>query len=572
MTISIVTWDVRHGDTILPATGGNFSVDEINVPAVSGTWIVPDVPGLMDQLDPRTTTPPRIQITGRRTFWDSLTVAEFSAKISEGWYPNLVPDWDFEGNELFYRSGPVTVSPSTTTVHTGARAYTLTIDPSPTVEAIFGREIGPVTPGEYIGFRAFKYVESDVGFIAALFGFYDENDALVSSPYGSLESSGAEWDRIGATTQVPEGAASAHVFLLLSGSDTALTAPVAGGIVHTDTWTAVRGASSHDEASAFMDAPTFPGPGYPLVSDLTTAWSGWIVDDVTHYAADQLNEPEFDATPGEWPSQEMTLSLHVREIVRDQLRATLAITAATDEALLTDWSPISQAEVDDINTLIPDSGQTVGAVVAAVLSRTIGTQLTASSYDRDPIPDPVRMSLGMTAWDLVRAALDIAGDKLRPTLDGAGLFINRPTNGDPNTPHPSGLSLGHVVASTERVTRSGDWYDSTALISQDENGLDVVVGDSLGPVHTRTYRERFPQGYPISQFQAESITERSQYRGRQPEISVPITMGTWIGDIVTFRTGPELFSAGWQVAAVSYDLQSDIMHLVLRPDPTDPPE
>lgn len=77
--IGVLTWTVEAlGTTLTVADAGNINIDDQNVPAITGSVVVPFDQTVFDGLDPRQSPPPRVKITGTMTEWVSQTVAAIS--------------------------------------------------------------------------------------------------------------------------------------------------------------------------------------------------------------------------------------------------------------------------------------------------------------------------------------------------------------------------------------------------------------------------------------------------------------------------------------------------------------
>lgn len=77
--IGTLTWDIRVGDTTLPAEVGNLSIDDQNIPAITASVTVPFDEDLLPLLDPRTTDVPRVMLHGQLTEWASVPLSAVSA-------------------------------------------------------------------------------------------------------------------------------------------------------------------------------------------------------------------------------------------------------------------------------------------------------------------------------------------------------------------------------------------------------------------------------------------------------------------------------------------------------------
>lgn len=77
--IGILTWEIRYGNTVLPALSGNITIDDQNIPAIVAEAVVPYDEAVFDAIDPRQSPVPRVTITGRFVRWASESVADVTA-------------------------------------------------------------------------------------------------------------------------------------------------------------------------------------------------------------------------------------------------------------------------------------------------------------------------------------------------------------------------------------------------------------------------------------------------------------------------------------------------------------
>ena len=67
--IGILDWDIRIADTTLEVQGGSINIDEMNIPAITASVVVPFDQAVFDEIDPRQTNVPKAILTGRFTDW-----------------------------------------------------------------------------------------------------------------------------------------------------------------------------------------------------------------------------------------------------------------------------------------------------------------------------------------------------------------------------------------------------------------------------------------------------------------------------------------------------------------------
>lgn len=290
-------------------------------------------------------------------------------------------------------------------------------------------------------------------------------------------------------------------------------------------------------------------------ADLSAAWAGLQFSDVSAMFGTPLN------TSAPTEPQSMRLDLHVREISYDDWEMRLDL--ASDEALLTDWAPSSQADVlemiqygDTHDMLRVDSW------VNLILGMAIGRSLPDGPYNGDTISsvDAVTVDYGRSGYEMFRPALEDTDLKLRVNRSGLGFTLQRPENELPGKEWFSLLTHREVISAQQVRSRTGDWYDSVALTVDLENGIGFT-GYPNGD-HTRTYTEKFQTGTPTAAM-AQNIVRRTINRGRFIDITAPIRLGVFMRDEFTYQpfdgaTGEEY---QWAVKAVSYDLQTATMRI-----------
>lgn len=380
--IGILSWEIRHGNTVLRVISGNLNIDDQNVPAATAGVVVPHDQDLFDALDPRTVSPPRVTLSGRFTQWSSESVADLSAHL------------------------------------------------------------------------------------------------------------------------------------------------VANNV--------------------------------ETVADLSALWSGLSVADVSALFGAPL-DPAAEVEP-----ETMDLELHVREVSHDDF--TMAISLASDEALLTDWAVSSIWDVGAISELQQTMpANRVTTYVNIGLYMVLGRHVDPGPYDSQVVSGDFSFdllsTLSMSAWEIMRPALEDGDLKLRLNPDGRGFTLQRPENSINAPAEHSWLFTPQNVSSARPVrSRTGDWYDSAMLTEEDVGG---GFGYPNNRDHTRTYLERFPAGTGLTESWAENIVRRTVNRGELIDIEAPIRLGVFMRDEFTYlpddaTPGPE---HQWIVKSVGYDFITATMRI-----------
>lgn len=292
----------------------------------------------------------------------------------------------------------------------------------------------------------------------------------------------------------------------------------------------------------------------PLISDLSAAWSGDTIEDVSllfgaPLSSSASNEP-----------LTMSLDLHVREIDADDFE--MRIQLASDEALLLDWSVTGLADIDAF--VAAQSGLNAAyasTYINMTLAVVLGYTTPDGPYRTDPVSSEYEFSIvelakGMTAWEIVRGALDDADLKLRVNPTGRGFTLQRPENSINNpATHAHFWAYDEVIEARQVYSRTGDWYDSAMLRVDGVPSRGHPNGE-----HSRTYLEDLPVGSKPTLSAAQNIVRRAQNRGRFIDLVVPIKPGVFMRDEFTYETAAGELQP-WIVKAVTYDLAAATMNI-----------
>lgn len=74
--IGRLAFTVRYKNTVLEGSTGNLSIDDQNLPAISGSIVTPYDAEVFDDIDPRATVVPRVTVRAWLNDWSSLTLAD----------------------------------------------------------------------------------------------------------------------------------------------------------------------------------------------------------------------------------------------------------------------------------------------------------------------------------------------------------------------------------------------------------------------------------------------------------------------------------------------------------------
>lgn len=290
------------------------------------------------------------------------------------------------------------------------------------------------------------------------------------------------------------------------------------------------------------------------IAGITARWPGTTLGDISSTFGGPLHAGA-STTP-----TEMSFDLHVREI--DDGSYDMTVSLASDEALLPDWAPtdgLDFGRLNDYQEGIPD--QQVRKWVDPILQLVLGRKTDVNAYSTANLTtvytDVINRTLDMSGWDMLRQPLDDADLKLRVNRDGAGFSMLPPNDEIPGKAWSAVLTDDDVLTARRVRTRSEEWYDSVGLVAGDAAGTRVFKGGPTG-THSRTYRERFPDGTKLTSAMVRNIIKRTANRGRFLDIRAPIILGIFMMDEFTYTPdggAPE----PWVVKSINYDVMSGEM-------------
>lgn len=295
------------------------------------------------------------------------------------------------------------------------------------------------------------------------------------------------------------------------------------------------------------------------LADLSSLWSGLTLGDITDLFATPLDA----AALGNLEPDVMEIELHVREL--DASSWDMSISLASDEALLTDWTPTDGLDFGQINDYAEGMPvQQARTYIDPILQTVLGIRTDTNVYSSDllssPYADVINRTLDMSAWELVRQPLDDAGLKLRVNRDGRGFSLQHPVNEIPTKTWLSLFGESDVISVRHKYSRNDDWYDSALLSSVTAAGAATYKGGPTG-THSRTYRESYPEGTKFTSSQIVNINLRNANRGQFIIITAPIRLGVFMMDEFAYAptVGPV---EQWRVQGVSYDIESGTMNIL----------
>jgi hypothetical protein len=326
----------------------------------------------------------------------------------------------------------------------------------------------------------------------------------------------------------------------------------------------LRGEQKHWSSQPLSSVSAFAATQGGTIADLSAAWAGLTLGDVT----DQFGAPLHGLASSDPPGR-MNVSLHVREISSDGF--TMTIDLASDEALLTDWAPTSGHDMNRMNESANGNPQQVRYWVDAVMLTVLGRAPLQNSYTTAalsaPFSDIIDWTSWSSAWDMMRPAIEDTNLKVRVHPDGETFTLERPENSINSPGIHSWLFTPDNTLSVRRVrSRSGDWYDGALMQASDGDGPGNGY-PALGEPHSRTLIEMVPPTLKPTVAMAQNLVTRASNRGELIEITAPIqlkpTGGVFMRDEFSYvpaigESGPEY---QWITKSVHYDFLSATMRL-----------
>jgi hypothetical protein len=295
--------------------------------------------------------------------------------------------------------------------------------------------------------------------------------------------------------------------------------------------------------------------GAATLAGLTAAWAGLTLANVSTMFGTPLS-----AGANLVPTT-MTLDLHVREI--DASSFDMVISLASDEALLTDWGPTDGLDFAAFADYAQGMNvQQARTYIDPILQHVLGIRADNNAYSTTVLStvytDVINRTLDMSAWEFILQPLNDANLKLRVNRDGVGFSLQDPVNEIPGKTWDDSFTDEDVTTVRTVFSRNSDWYDSVSLVAG-EGAAKVFKGGPTA-VHSRTFRQRFDEGTPLTSAQVVNINRRNANRGQFIDITCPIRLGVFMMDEFTYT--PDVGSVQeWRVQGVSYDFAAGTMNI-----------
>lgn len=296
--------------------------------------------------------------------------------------------------------------------------------------------------------------------------------------------------------------------------------------------------------------------GVTQLDDLSSLWTGLTLANISTMFGTPLS-----ALAG-LETTTMTMDLHVREI--DASDWDMVISVGSDEALLTDWGVTDGLDMGAIADYAEGMNvQQARTYIDPVLQLVLGIRTDVNAYSTTALStvytDVINRTLDMSAWEMILQPLQDANLKLRVNRDGVGFSLQHPVNEIPGKEWFSLFTAEEVTSVRTVFSRNDEWYDSVSLTAGDNPATRVFKGGPTG-IHSRTFRQRFQEGTPLTSAQVVNINQRNKNRGQFIDIVAPIRLGVFMMDEFTYA--PEIGPVQpWRVQGVSYDFEAGTMNI-----------
>lgn len=456
----------------------SLDLDEDRVPYAILRATVPLDDATIDQLDPRTSPPPRVNVGMTQAFGYGETIAAISADYAGmtladmGRYPTVLnanPGFE-DGINGWTTTGVAsntTLTSDATHVHGGADAALMVIN-NPGTVGVFGRFGGverfPVQGGVAFHVEGWFYSTSANAQPRVGVFWYDADGNLINTHVpGGSNATANQWVYRSSVTAAPPNAVEAQV------------------LVHCSFF------STHDRI--------------------------W-VDDVRMHQA-RLTLASFTAeygapfNPGGWrPSTRVRAKLYLADRQVDHATGTVQITANSDDGRLNEYALTSR-------TAVTPSGSTVRDCVNMVLGHVLGAALPAGSTGAEVVEtDALAWQPGEVAWSYLSGIIGMAG--LRLWCDERGAWHLE----DPELVEVPGQYVASpdvLVDLTDAVSReSGGWADGAVVTYEWDDattGDRRVAYDAAGVQGGRSIDRTVQRPYPGAGL-ARGMLRKAQARGR----------------------------------------------------------
>lgn len=297
--------------------------------------------------------------------------------------------------------------------------------------------------------------------------------------------------------------------------------------------------------------------GYSTVADMSAAWSGLTLADVSALYGRPL-------TPGGELYPDDVLELDLLVVDRDRIRAGsdefVSLRLVCDEQLAIDYLNVERRTIE---------AGTVRQLCTLVLAE-IGAEL-----EPDPVYDPGHAfysdallpegfdtwDTGVSAWRVMQAACDIGGLLLRCDHERKWRLIRTDINTFPTEGVPINLSFLDGARFEQRTSRARDWYDAVAIeyVWIDGAGVEQRAVDTaqLNDPPQRVYYER--RGTAYAPGAAAQILERTQRRGDIFQADAPPNLHARVGSNFTWQIDNDTPQDIGIISRVSWSITDDVM-------------
>jgi hypothetical protein len=458
----------------------SLDLDEDRVPYAILRATVPLDEATVDQLDPRTSPPPRVNVSMRQAFGRGRPLADLSADYAGktireiGIAPDVInPDPSFESGVTLWSASPddtaaSVIAHSDAQAHTGTYSMEVTGTGAGVTAAVWTTDMFPIETLVRWYRRVSIYPTTALTQISLRTYFYDTDQV--------------EYEWVGTAQNNPP----AGQWTTLGPGDGLNVPSPAEAVNYRYARLQVRltGTNPH----AFVDDVMFQY-GRGRLADIT-AWYGTAFN------------------PGGWrPSTTVRGRLYLADRQIDHATGTVQLTAHSDDGRLNESALTSR-------TALTPSGSTVRDCCNLVLGHVLGTAVPAGSTGGEVVEaDALPWLPGETGWGYLSGIIGMAG--LRLWCDERGAWhLEDPELVD--VPGQYVASPDVLTDLTDAVSREdGGWADGAVVTYQwtDSGGVRRVAYDAAGVQGGRSVERTVERPYPGAGL-ARGILRRAQARGR----------------------------------------------------------
>jgi hypothetical protein len=320
--------------------------------------------------------------------------------------------------------------------------------------------------------------------------------------------------------------------------------------------------SGRHEFTASEPLSAITAEGYATVADMSAAWSGLTLADVSALYGRPLT-PEGELYPDD------TLDLDLVVVDRDRHRdgddEFVQLRLACDEQLAIDYRNLERRTIE---------AGTVRQLCTLVLAE-IGAELEPDpEFDPgDPFYSDALLPAGFDTWDTgvsawrqMQAACDIGGLLLRCDHQRKWRLIRTDIDAFPTQGVPINLSFLDGTRFEERTSRGGDWFDAVVIeyVWRDALGVEQRQVDTAQLVHPpqRVYYEQRDTAYAAGA--AAQILERTQRRGKAFQAEAPPNLHARVGSNFTWQIDNDTDQEVGIISRVQWSITDDVMTIVGR--------